>query len=98
MYMHVVCDRVSFTCTMEEPERVCCICSYDVYKKIWGAAFGKVMSCEREAHNAHDRYAVTVKVTGTTDIIGHLPTSLDTFVALIICCGKYFTSLIFVAI
>ena len=33
--------------------------------------------CEKEACNAHDCYAVAVKVTGTTDIVGHLPWKLS---------------------
>ena len=41
------------------------------------AAVGEVLSCEREACNAHDRYAVAVKVTGTTDIAGHLPRNVS---------------------
>ena len=40
---------------------------------IWEAGVGKVLSYEGEARNAHDRYAVAVKVTGITDIVGHLP-------------------------
>ena len=53
-------------------ERVCCISGHHVYKEIWEAAVGEVLSCERKARNAHDdRNAVAVKVTGTTDIVGH---------------------------
>ena len=33
----------------------------------------KLLSCEREACNVHDRYAVAVKMTGTTDNVGHFP-------------------------
>ena len=40
-------------------------------------AVGEVPSYEKETHNAHDRYAVAVKVTGTTDIVGHLPRKLS---------------------
>ena len=56
---------------MEEFERIFCIRGYHVYKEIWEAAAGEVLMCEREPHNALDRYAVAVKKTGT--IIGHLP-------------------------
>ena len=56
---------------MEEPERVHCMCGHHVYKEIWEAAVGEVLNCERKAHNAHDRYAVAVKVTGTIDIVKH---------------------------
>ena len=69
--MLAACDRASLT--MEELERACCICGHHVYKEIWEAAVGEVLSCERKARIAHDRYAVAVKVTGTTDIVGHLP-------------------------
>ena len=57
-----------------------------------------MLSCAREAHNDHDCYAVAMKMTGATDIVGHLQTSLDTFVALIVCCGKYFISLIIIVV
>ena len=46
-----------------------------MYKEIWEAAAGEVLMCEREPHNALDRYAVAVKKTGT--IIGHLPRKLS---------------------
>ena len=41
---------------MEELERVCCIRGYHVYKEIWEVAAGEVLVCEREPHNALDRY------------------------------------------
>ena len=91
-----MCDLVSFT--MKELERFYCIHDHHVYGEIWKAAVCKVLSWEREARNTHDRYAVAVKMTGTTDIIGHLPTLLDTSVALMIYCRKYFVSLVFVAV
>ena len=68
-----------------------------VYEVIWEVAVGEVLSYEKEACNTHDCYAVAVKVTGTTDIVRHLPTLLDTFIVLIIRCGKYFFSLLFIA-
>ena len=63
------CDYTSFTCTMEELERVCCMRHHHGYKEIWKAAVGEVLSCEREGRNARDCYAVAVKMTGTTDIV-----------------------------
>ena len=33
------------------------------------ATVGEILSCEREARNAHDRYVVAVKMTGTSDIV-----------------------------
>ena len=41
---------------MEELKRVCCIRGYHVYKEIWEAAAGEVLVCEKEPHNALDRY------------------------------------------
>ena len=35
-----------------------------MYKEIWEAAAGEVLMCEREPHNALDRYAVAVKKNG----------------------------------
>ncbi len=46
-----------------------------MYKDVWAASIGEVLMCEREPHNALDRYAVAVKKTGT--IIGHLPRKLS---------------------
>ena len=61
--VHAACDRASLT--MEELERVCCTCirGHHAYKEIWEAAVGEVLSCEREARNAHDHYDVAVKMT-----------------------------------
>ena len=65
--VHAVCDCTSLT--MKELEGVCCICGHHVYKKIWKATVCEVLSCKREARNVHDRYAVAVKMTRTTDIV-----------------------------
>ena len=54
---------------MVELERVHCVRGHHIHKEIWKAVVGKVLSCEREAHNAHDRYAVAVKMTGTANIV-----------------------------
>ena len=42
-----------------------------MYKEVWEAGFGEVLTCERESDNASDRYAVAVKKDG--NIVGHLP-------------------------
>ena len=77
-----VCNRVSLT--VEELERVCCLRAHDVYKEILEAAAGEVLNCERKAPtNTHDLYAVAVKVTGTTDIAGHLPQKVSR-----VCCSS----------
>ncbi len=60
---------------IEEFESVFCIRGYHVFKEKWEAAAGEVLMCEREPHNARDRYAVTVKKTRT--VIGHLPRKLS---------------------
>ena len=66
--VHAACDFASFT--VEELERVCCVRRHHVlYREIWKATVGEVLSCESEAHNAHDRYAVALKMTGTTNIV-----------------------------
>ena len=62
---------------MEEFVRVCCIWGYYVYRDIWETAVGEELACEREAHNAHDYYAVAVKRRGTTCIIRHLSWKLS---------------------
>ena len=45
-----------------------------VYKELWAAGLGEVLTCEREPDNASDRYAVAVKKEGT--VVGHLPRKL----------------------
>ena len=64
-----------------------------IYKEmhVWEAAVGKVLSCEREACNIHDHYAVAVKVAGTTDIVEH-------FRCVNYSLREIFISLIFIAI
>ena len=51
------------------------VCTNTTYiKRYERQLLEKYLSCEKEARNAHDdRNDVAVKVTGTTDIIGHLP-------------------------
>ena len=38
-----------------------CVRGYHVYQRIWTAAVGEVLHCEREPTNSRDRYAVAVK-------------------------------------
>ena len=48
-----------------------CVRGYHVYKDIWAAAVGELLTCSREPTNANDSYAVAVIKDGTT--IGHIP-------------------------
>ena len=48
--------------TMETFERELCVHGYHVYQRIWTAAVGEVLHCEREPTNSRDRYAVAVKI------------------------------------
>ena len=52
-------------------ERQCCIRSYHVYKEVWEAGFGEMLTCKSAPDDASDRYAVAVKKEGIT--VGHLP-------------------------
>ena len=45
-----------------------------MYKEVWEASFGEILTSEREPDNASDRYAVAVKKGGT--VVGHLPQKL----------------------
>ena len=47
--------------TMETFERELCVRGYHVYQRIWTAAVGEVLHCERVPTNSRDRYAVAVK-------------------------------------
>ena len=55
-----------------------------------GSCWGNI-DREREARNAHDGYAVAVKMTGATDIVGH-------FHCVNYSLWKYSVSLIFVVV
>ena len=70
--VRAVCSRTSLT--MEELLKEFVVYVATTYIKRYGRQLlVKVLSCEREACNAHDDCnAVAVKVTGTTDIVGHL--------------------------
>ena len=57
--------------TMETFERELCVRGYHVYQRIWTAAVGEVLHCEREPTNSRNRYAVAVKKDEIA--IGHLP-------------------------
>ena len=43
---------------MESCETECCVQGYHVYQRIWDAAIGEVLDCDREPDNAVDHYAV----------------------------------------
>ena len=45
---------------MEELRRESCIRGHHIYKNIWNPAVGEVLVCEREPHNAADRYFVAI--------------------------------------
>ena len=51
-------------------ERRCCIRGYHVYKELWAAGLGEVLTCEREPDNASDRYAVAVSTMDNSIIHG----------------------------
>ena len=59
---------------MEELRRELCIRGHHIYKNIWNPAVGEVLVCEREPHNAADRYFVAF-TKGV--FVGHLPLKLS---------------------
>lgn len=60
---------------MDDFEMACCIRGYHVYSEICEAVAGKVLACEQESLNAHNRYAVDRIKTGI--VIGHLPRNIS---------------------
>ena len=56
-------------------ERSCCVRGYHIYRTIWQAAVGEVLTCKREYNSDRDRYAVAV--LKNDNIIGHLPKKLS---------------------
>ena len=53
---------------------------YHVYKEIWSATLGEVLTCGRETDNCHDRFAVSV-LKGT-DTVGHVPKKMSSICSL----------------
>ena len=49
---------------------------YHVYKDIWHSQLNEQLDCERERHNIHDLFAVSIKKGG--NIVDHLPRSIST--------------------
>ena len=60
---------------MEEYEMSCCIRGYHVYGTVWSSTIGEILNCERDRHNASDRYAIAVMQSGT--VVGHLPRKIS---------------------
>ena len=56
---------------IEELRRESCIRGHHVHKNIWNPAVGELLVCEREPHNATDRYSITITKAGA--VVGHLP-------------------------
>lgn len=48
---------------------------YHVYKDIWAATVGEVLTCSRELHNLRDPFAVAVKKGSI--IVGHVPRTIS---------------------
>ena len=48
-----------------------CVRGYHVYKSIWTAPHGEILTCQDEFGNVEDPYAVAVMTSGTT--VGHVP-------------------------
>ena len=60
---------------MDSCEKSCCVCGYHIYERIWNAAIGEELLCERELDNERDRHAVTVIKDGI--VIGHVPPKIS---------------------
>ena len=55
---------------------------YHEYKAVWvSPTVGEVLSCEREAGNNHDTYAVAFKkvIDGSYVVVGHVPVQFHLF-------------------
>ena len=63
---------------MEEYEMLSCVHGYHVYYSIWDSCIGKMLCCESDRCNPHDRFTVSIKKDDIINIIvGHLATSED---------------------
>ena len=57
-------------------------CGYHEYKTAWvNPTVGEVLSCEREAGNSHNMYAVAFKkvIDGNYVVVGHVPRTYFTY-------------------
>ena len=77
--------------TMETFERELCVRGYHVYQRIWTAAVGEVLHCEREPTNIRDRFVrqifvspdiyeniVTTKISRSTVYVFYISMRLTT--------------------
>lgn len=53
---------------------------YHVYRNIWEAKNGEVLTCEQEINNGYDPFAVSVIKDGV--VVGHLPRMISTVASL----------------
>ena len=53
---------------------------YYEYRSTWEAAFGELLSCQRETGNSYDSFAVGVMKNGS--IVGHIPRKLSAVCAM----------------
>ena len=53
---------------------------YHVYKDIWNASIGQILSCQRERGNVHDPYALDMVERGVT--VGHVPRTISSVCSL----------------
>ena len=58
---------------------------YHVYKEIWTAMLGEVLTCTREADNFHDQFAVAIMKR--SDVVGHVPKKISTICLLFLRSG-----------
>ena len=53
---------------------------YHEYRSTWEAAYGELLSCQRETGNSYDSFAVGVMKNGS--IVGHIPRKLSAVCAM----------------
>ena len=65
--------------------RYCCdsvVRGYHVYRDIWEATRGEILTCARETGNAFDPFAVSVLKRDT--VVGHVPRKISAICSLFI--------------
>ena len=72
---------------MEEYETLSCVRGYQEYQRVWMAAVGEILCCERET--SRNPYAVVVKKDGIT--VGHLPHKISRMYSLFLIRGENFS-------
>ena len=68
------CHMVSMDTGSKDRAQYCCdseVMGHHIYKDVWEAIYGEILSCYRETGNAFDAFTICVKKDA--EVVGHIP-------------------------